>query len=60
MIDNPNENWKLIISDRYGKTVFESQNYNNDWEGHSRGALYFYTLTAPSGRQCSGWVQVFK
>ncbi len=57
-IDNPNENWNLVIANRYGQIVFESQNYNNDWEVYYSNSLYFYTLTTPLGKQCSGWIQV--
>ncbi len=57
-IDNPNEQWKLEIVDRYGKKVFESENYNNDWSGHGITTLYYYKLTSPTGKECRGWIQV--
>jgi len=57
-IDNPNEKWKLEIVDRYGRKVFESANYANDWGGDDISSLYFYTLISPTGAVCSGWVQV--
>jgi gliding motility-associated-like protein len=60
VIDNPKENWQLEIFDRYGKKVFESSNYDNEWEGHGTTTLYFYRLVAPSGRECKGWVQVLQ
>ncbi len=58
MIDNPNEKWAIEITDRMGRKVFSSENYNNDWSGEKKTGIYFYHLTSPSGNTCKGWIQV--
>jgi gliding motility-associated-like protein len=36
---------ELIVLDRWGKKVFESRNYNNDWDGDDLAAgVYYYVL----------------
>lgn len=58
VINNIRDNWKLQIFNRWGKLVFESSSYRNDWGGEGTSATYFYLLTSPEGRTCRGWVQV--
>lgn len=53
---------KLIISNRWGKEVYVSDSYMNDWtaEGCSDG-VYFYLLTLHKDQtQYKGWVQVIR
>jgi gliding motility-associated-like protein len=36
---------ELVVMDRWGKKVFESHNYNNDWDGDDLAAgVYYYVL----------------
>ncbi len=59
-VGNASSGWKIQISDRWGKVVFQSDNYKNDWGGEASNTTYFYTLTSPEGKKCQGWIQVFK
>jgi gliding motility-associated-like protein len=50
----------LLISDRQGKKLFESRNFNEEWDGTHNGThlsqgvcLWFLKVTAPSGRTIS-------
>lgn len=58
VINNIRDNWKLEIFNRWGRRVFASDNYRNDWGGEGMSATYFYLLTSPEGKTCRGWVQV--
>ena len=51
----------LIIVDRWGKQVFQADEYQNDWnaEGEPSG-VYFYSVIINDQPDCKGWVQVFK
>jgi len=42
---NKSRNTKVLITNRWGVKVFESNNYQNDWQGeyHSEGD-YFYSI----------------
>jgi gliding motility-associated-like protein len=36
----------LVIKNRWGKTVYSSQSYNNDWDGNNvSSGVYFGTVT---------------
>ncbi len=52
--------WKLEIYDRWGKKVYQSESYENDWGNNITNTIYFYRLTSPQGDSCTGWVQVIK
>jgi len=58
VIDNVRAGWKIEIYDRWGKQIFKSDNYQNDWGGDTTNALYYYLLTSPEGKTCKGWVMV--
>ena len=56
---------EIVILNRYGDTVFQRTNYNNDWDAPGQGAgTYFYVLTGvdSQGRThvFKGWIQVVK
>lgn len=59
VIENLPDNSQLTIYNRWGTKVYESVNYNNDWdgEGHSQG-VYYYILTTPNGKSYHGTVTV--
>ena len=50
----------LVITNRWGNVVYESRDYNNDWnaEGTPDG-VYFYKLQA-RGEVFSGWVEIIR
>jgi len=52
--------WKLKIYDRWGKEVYQSDSYQNDWGNSASNTMYFYRLTSPSDETCTGWLQIFK
>jgi len=56
----PNPGWKLEVYDRWGKHVYSSAAYYNDWGGDVRGGVYFYRITSPLGASCKGWLHVLK
>lgn len=58
----------LIISDRQGKTLFETRNYSESWDGTEKGKpvsqgvfLWYLRVTTPSGKAISktGTVTVY-
>jgi gliding motility-associated-like protein len=71
--DNYNDTWvianldlyrdyTLTIVNRYGKEVFRTSHYLQDWngDGHSPG-IYYYLLTSPRYQKTiRGWVQVLR
>jgi gliding motility-associated-like protein len=60
VINNVRQGWKLDVFDRWGKRVFQSDNYQGNWGAEANNATYFYLLTSPEGRTCKGWVQVLR
>lgn len=51
---------KLEIWNRWGKRIFKSEDYQNDWGKDVVAGTYYYLLESPSGVRCNGWVQVLK
>ncbi|NMM49184.1 fibronectin type III domain-containing protein [Marinigracilibium pacificum] len=62
-IRNLPDNSRLVITNRYGRTVYESDNYDNE-EGFDGGdepdGVYYYYLEVPGGDSYSGWVEIWK
>jgi gliding motility-associated-like protein len=61
--------YQLLITDRQRKTIFETRDYNESWDGSAGGSpvsqgvyLWFLKLTTPSGRNINrtGTVTVIK
>lgn len=51
--------WKVKILNRWGKEVFYTEEYKNEWEAPEESiGTYFYELIAPDGSKCKGWLQV--
>jgi gliding motility-associated-like protein len=52
---------KLILYNRWGKAIYKSDNYLNDWDGadHSDG-VYYYVLTLQNGESRSGTVTLLR
>jgi gliding motility-associated-like protein len=51
---------KLEIFNRWGKLIYRSENYTNNWGDEAPGGLYYYLLTTQRGTQCKGWVEVLE
>ncbi len=50
----------LLITNRWGKEVYKSASYQNDWNGGDAvDGLYFYTLKL-NGDSYSGWVEILR
>jgi len=57
--DYPNS--KLTIFDRWGKQLFTTNNYQNNWNGSGQSAgVYNYILTLPTGKKYEGFFQIIK
>ena len=53
---------ELHIYNRWGKEVFKSENYQNNWQaGNLASAVYFYEIILSDKiTTCNGWVQVMR
>jgi len=52
---------QLIVVDRWGKRIFESANYNNDWSAQGvPGGVYYVQVKIGDFATCKNWVQVIK
>jgi gliding motility-associated-like protein len=57
----PDEGAQLIISNRWGKQVFESDNYQNNWTAEDvSDGIYFYRLKVEDSDPITGWVEVLR
>lgn len=51
----------LRITNRWGDTVYRSENYDNSWDADELAdAVYYYILQMPNGDEHKGWVQVVR
>lgn len=51
----------LTIVNRWGRKVFESNNYQNDWTASGEEAgIYYYQITVGGYTTCKNWVHVIK
>ena len=49
----------LVIVNRWGQKVYESSNYQNDWNGDDLPeGIYFYNLSVPARGVFRGWVEL--
>jgi len=53
-------NSQIEIYNRWGKRLFVSDNYADDWGKDISNGTYYYLLTLPNGVQCKGWIQVLE
>lgn len=51
---------KLEIYNRWGRQLFATDNYQNNWGSQTPHGTYYYLLTTPGGSQCKGWIQVLE
>ncbi len=57
-----NRNWSLRIYNKWGKEVYFSPNYRNDWNGRdlSEGIYYYKLFSGTLKKEVKGWVHVFR
>lgn len=52
---------KLKVYNRWGRLVFEDQNYKDDWNGDNLdGGVYFYEMEIAGQTSCKGWIELVK
>ena len=55
------EPMSVTIFNRWGRKLFESGNYQNDWPPKDISAgVYYYETLFPDGTPCNGWVQIMR
>ncbi len=51
----------VVIYNRWGGKVYESNDYQDDWSGENvEAGVYYYDLQVEGEAACKGWVQVIK
>ena len=56
----------LVIFNRWGKKVYEKDNYLNEWYGQNQSGgmlpegVYFYIVELPSEEAKTGWIQILR
>ncbi|MEO1051927.1 MAG: PKD domain-containing protein [Bacteroidota bacterium] len=51
----------LTIYNRWGKTIYENKDYQNEWSADKESSgVYYYSLTTAEDVTCNGWIQVMK
>ena len=59
-ITNLKEN-NVVVFNRWGKKVFEADNYDNSWDGENLpSGTYFYVVSAPNFKAMQGTVSIFR
>jgi gliding motility-associated-like protein len=52
---------KLQITNRWGKEIYSSDNYQNNWEGEGAAdGIYFYRLQVSGKDPMTGWVEIMR
>jgi hypothetical protein len=52
---------QLSIFNRWGEKVYESQDYQYDWDGDDlAGGIYFYEVSVDDHATCKGWIHLVK
>lgn len=57
---SPYNDHKVEIYNRWGRKVFERDQYQNDWGTDAEPGLYYYVLISPEGIRCKNWLKVTK
>ncbi|MCF2493786.1 DUF7948 domain-containing protein [Dyadobacter chenhuakuii] len=50
----------LEVFNRWGKSVYKTADYKNDWGKGIGNGTYFYVVDTPQGNHCKGWVEVLE
>jgi len=60
-VSTSDTNSKLEIYNRWGRKVYETSKYANNWGGDNQPAgVYYYLLTNSKGAQTKGWLEVVR
>jgi len=62
-LPSPGTGTVLVISNRWGKTVFESNDYNsqNLWDGGDNpDGTYYYRINIPNKGTYKGWIEIWR
>ncbi len=60
-ISTANTQSKLEIYNRWGRKVYETSEYKNNWNGEGQASgVYYYLLTDRNGAQTKGWLEVVR
>jgi gliding motility-associated-like protein len=62
-LPSPGSGTVLIVSNRWGRTIFESDdyNYNNLWDGGDNpDGTYYYRLDIPGRGVYKGWIEIWR
>jgi gliding motility-associated-like protein len=52
---------KLTVWNRWGKTILETDDYQNDWKGvNEPSGVYYYEAVIEDVTTCKGWVHLIK
>jgi hypothetical protein len=52
---------KMVVNDRWGKEVYRSDDYKDDWNASNVGeGIYYYEIDIVGHTQCKGWLHVIK
>ena len=55
------DGWALDVYNRWGRAVFQTANYHNEWGLDAAPGLYYIMLRRPAtGYQYKGWVEVLR
>lgn len=52
-------NTVVYVYNRWGKKIFESTDYKNDWKPELNSGTYYYLISVSDGRKFNGFFQVF-
>ncbi len=58
----PETGTEVVITNRLGKTVFKSKDYNDDnlWDGGEEAdGIYYYRIVMSDGQAFSGWIELW-
>jgi gliding motility-associated-like protein len=54
-------NTVINIYDRWGRVVYTSNNYPNNWDGGGQSdGVYYYILTLPNSKKYKGFIQIIR
>jgi hypothetical protein len=51
---------RFEVFNRWGKSVFKSEDYKNDWGKGVPNGTYYFVVDTPAGNYCKGWVEVLE
>ena len=55
------QNSKLIIYNRWGNKIYESDDYKNNWDGgNNPDGVYYYVLTLQNGTSLNGTITILQ